>query len=53
MFKDKSVEGGGTDQSSEYHSGLYMVSTVTRELKQKRYTTTVEMCRESFNQVKV
>lgn len=53
MFKDKSVEGTGTNQSSEYHSGLYMVSTVSRELKQKRYTTTVEMCRESFNQVKV
>ena len=53
MFKDTSTEGTGNVQTSEYYSGLYLASTVTRELKQKRYATTVEMCRESFNQVKV
>lgn len=52
MFKDKSTEGNGDNQTSEYHSGLYLASVVSKELKQRRYTTTVEMCRESFNQVR-
>lgn len=50
MFKDQDTKN---DQTSEYISGLYAVSTVTKELKQRRYATTVEMCRESFNQVRV
>ena len=37
------------EQSCVQHSGLYMVARVVRQIKNKRMTTNVLLCRESFN----
>lgn len=37
--------------STEFHSGLYIVSKVSRQIQNRQYVTTVDLNRESFNQV--
>jgi hypothetical protein len=53
MFKDVNLGLEGQASSSEFNSGLYLVTAVSRELKQKRFTTTIDICRESFNDVRL
>jgi hypothetical protein len=39
--------------NSEYLAGMYLVSKVSRTLSESKYSTTVWLCRESLNQVRV
>jgi hypothetical protein len=50
MFSENSTESG--TMSSEYHSGLYIVSKVVRTIMSKRIVTTVLLNREALNQVR-
>ncbi len=38
--------------TSEYLAGLYYVSKVSRTLSNKKFSTTLQLCRESVNQIK-
>lgn len=52
MFKDKNLDQFGTNVTSEFTSGLYIVGSVSKELMQKRFVTTVTLYRESFNSIR-
>ena len=40
------------DRTSEHHSGLYIVTGITRELTAGQFGTTVTMCREAPNSIR-
>lgn len=52
MFKERALNATTGEQTSEYTSGLYTVSKVSRVWTSENLVTSVEFCRESFNQVK-
>lgn len=49
MFKDDSSQKFG--QSAEAHSGLYIVTKVSRNVGARQFSTVVELSRESLNQI--
>lgn len=49
FFKDKDVE---TDRTSEYYSGLYFITRVSRSIVNRVLTTVVKLSRESINRPK-
>lgn len=51
MFKDVTSTGAST-QSSEYLSGEHYISKVVRQITNRQFITTVEICRESINSVR-
>jgi hypothetical protein len=51
MFKEDSVSRP-KQESSEFLSGVYYVSKVARIVQNRQFATTVQICRESFNQLK-
>jgi hypothetical protein len=51
MFKEDDV-ATPKGESSEFLSGIYFVSSVTRILQNRQFATTVKIARESFNQLK-
>lgn len=50
-FRESDIGASGSDQAAEYHSGLYIVCSVMRTLKNRKFITQIEICRESFNQI--
>ena len=50
-FSTQKPSIGVFDSSSEYLSGLYFVSSVTRRIQNNNLLTIVDLCRESFNQL--
>lgn len=51
MFKEDDISNPKAE-SSEFLSGVYFVSSVTRILQGRQFATTVKIARESFNQLK-
>jgi len=53
MFRDTTVdrENVGEGNSSEFNSGLYLTGKVVRTVENRQFLTTVEIMRESFNNV--
>lgn len=51
MFKDEDISNPNINESASYHTGLYVISKVSRTLMNKQLATTVDICRESLNEV--
>ena len=52
MFRDVDPGAGNTFQSSENHSGIYVVSKVARTVEHRQFVTVLELVRESVNEVR-
>jgi hypothetical protein len=52
MYMEEEIEGNA-DQASEYHSGLYFVTKVSRTIANSTFVTLVQICREAPNKVRI
>lgn len=52
MYRDEATECNMLNQSAESHSGLYIITRITRKLMNNSFSTVVVLCRDSINKIR-